>query len=150
MGFEWLPLKNYKRHYICLNCQKGFKRASEEDMKEPQSIDLSNLMEDYYKGNTRQDIVNYIQAAYQKLEVICPNCQGLMLQVHYDFEVPPRRDRKSWKKIKERLSSKTILQYDAYIYWHRRAIQEAVGDAVQLKILAQNLASLEKAAKVFR
>jgi hypothetical protein len=144
MGFEWVPLKNYKRHYICLNCQKGFKRASKEDMKEPKSMDFSNLMEDYYTSGIEQDLVEYIKTAHKQLEVICPNCQGSMLQVHYDFEVPPRRDDNSWKKLRKTMSSQMILQYDRYIQWHRLKIQKEVVTPVELSVLKQNLVKLEK------
>ena len=111
MGFEWLTPKNYKRHYICLECQKGFKRSSKEDMKNPVSEDFSNLMNEYYHSATHQDIVKYINAKYKTLEVVCPNCQNKMLQVHYVFEVPSKRDDKSWKLLRKRFSDRTVLKY---------------------------------------
>ena len=40
MGFDWIEPKNYKRNHICLKCQKGFKRSSEEDMKYSKSADF--------------------------------------------------------------------------------------------------------------
>lgn len=144
MGFEWLAPKNYKRHYICLSCQKGFKRASEKDMKVPKSVDFSTLMKDYYTSNSQEDLVKYIKTAHKELEVVCPNCQNLMLQVHYDFEVPARRDDKAWRELRNRMSSKTILRYDIYIQWHRLEIEKNVANSLELGILKQNLAKLEK------
>ncbi len=144
MGFEWIPLKNYKRHYICLKCQKGFKRASEEDRKHSKSKDLSNLMNEYYASGSQQDIVKFINASYQKMKVVCPNCRNFMLQVHYDFEVPSQRDNKSWKRLNRTMSSKTILNYEIYIQWHRLEIQKVVANSVEFKNLKQNLVKLEK------
>ena len=144
MGFEWVPLKNYKRHYICLKCQKGFKRPSEEDMKHSKSTDFSDLMDEYYASGTQQDIVKYINVSHQKMKVVCPNCQYLMLQVHYDFEVPPQRDKKSWKTLQKTMKSKTTLKYDTYIQWHHLALQKVVANSVKFKILKQNLTKLER------
>ena len=144
MGFEWLPSKNYKRHYICLKCQKGFKRPSKKDMKNPTSEDFSDLMKDYYLYSRQQDIVKYIKAKYQEITVVCPNCQNKMLQVHYDFEVPRQRDDKSWKILPKRLSSKTILKYDTYIIWHHLALKNVVANSAEWKTLQQNLVKLER------
>ncbi|NOQ73899.1 MAG: hypothetical protein GQ574_17965 [Crocinitomix sp.] len=144
MGFEWVTLKNYKRHYVCLTCQKGFKRPSEEDMKHPKSKDLSDLMNEYYTSGTQQDIVKYIKASYQKLKVVCPNCKNLMLQVHYDFEVPPQRDKKSWKSLQKTMYPKTDLKYDTYIQWHHLELKKVVANSIKFKTLTQNLAKLEK------
>ena len=144
MGFDWLVHKNYKRHYICLKCQKGFKRPSEEDMKHSNATDLSNLMNEYYASGTEQDIVKYIYAAHQKMNVVCPNCQGLMLQVHYNFEVPPQRDNKSWKTLQKTMSSEIEINYDNHIQWHHLALQKEVANSIKFKLLKQNLATLEK------
>lgn len=76
MGFEWIESKPYKRHYICLKCQKGFKRSSEKDLVSSES-----------KKN------------YQPT---CPQCQLKMIQVPYTFEVPKKKDKKAWKKLEER------------------------------------------------
>jgi predicted nucleic acid-binding protein len=143
MGFDWLAAKNYKRHYICLNCQKGFKRASEEDMKHSETHDFSDLMTEYYAATTKQDIVKYIQAAHQKMNVICPNCQALMLQVHYNFEVPRQRDTKSWKVLQKTMSSETIIKYDTYIEWHRLELQKVVANSVEFELLKGNFVKLE-------
>ncbi len=143
MGFEWVQKKNYKRHYVCLKCRKGFKRASEKEIENPVSGDLSNLMEVYYASNVRQDIVKYIQSAHEKLKVVCPNCQNSMQQVHYDFEVPPQRDKNSWRKLEEELSTKGIVQYDTYVHWHRLALQKIETNSMELKRLKQNFTKLE-------
>lgn len=143
MGFDWIPYKNYKRHYICLNCQKGFKRPSKKDMKHSVSVDLSNLMDEYYSSEVEQDILEYINAAHQKRRVVCPNCEHQLLQVHYNFEVPPRRDNKSWKALKERMSFKLLPQYNTYVHWHLSALQKTIGNLAQSKKLEQNLAKLE-------
>ena len=144
MGFDWLAPKNYKRHFICLGCQKGFKRPSEKDMKHAPSSDLSNLMDDYYASDSGQDIVKFIETAYQKLEVVCPHCGNQMLQVHYNFEVPPQRDQASWKKLRHSMQPKTEIKYDGYIQWHRLAIQREEARSARIKVLTQNLAQLEK------
>ena len=144
MGFEWIPSKNYKRHYICLKCQKGFKRPSEKDMKHAKSTDLSNLMNEYYSSGTGQDIVKYIDVSHQKIKVLCPNCQNLMLQVHYDFEVPPQRDHKSWKILRKDMSSKLAIKYDVYIHWHKLELQKVAVNSAEFKTLKQNLAKLER------
>lgn len=144
MGFEWLSSKNYKRHYICIKCQKGFKRPSEQDMKYAQATDFSNLMSEYYASDTPQDIVKYIHTAYQRLKVVCPNCQSQLLQVHYDFEVPPQRDTKSWKNLQKIMYPKTVLNYDTYIQWHRLELQKTVVNSVKFKLLKQNLVKLER------
>ncbi|MEZ5009538.1 MAG: hypothetical protein R2753_15440 [Chitinophagales bacterium] len=144
MGFDWVAKKNYKRHYICLNCQKGFKRAAEDDMKDAVDTNLSNLMNEYYASKAQQDIVNYIDEAYQKAKVVCPNCQSKMLQVDYNFEVPAQRDHKSWKKLQETLSPKMTPNYAIYIQWHRLEIQKADANSVESKILKENQAKLER------
>lgn len=143
MGFEWVPLKNYKRHFICLKCQKGFKRSSEKDMKHPVSTDLSNLMNEYYTSASKQDIVKYIEAAYQKLKIVCPNCRNQMVQVHYDFEVPSQRDNRSWKSLRETMSSKTAINYPSYIQWHHSALGKAAVGSDEFKLLKHNLEKLE-------
>ena len=144
MGFEWLTSKNYKRHYICLKCQKGFKRPSEKDMKYTQAMDLSNLMNEYYASTTQQDIVKYIHTAHQKLKVVCPNCKNQLLQVHYDFEVPAQRATKSWKNLQKTMHPKTVLNYKTYIQWHHLELEKVVANSVKFKLLKQNLIKLER------
>lgn len=142
MGFDWLAAKNYKKHYICLNCQKGFRRASEEDMKHSKTRDFSDLMTEYYAATTKQDIIKYTQAAHQKMNIVCPNCQALMLQVDYNFEVPRQRDTKSWKVLQKTMSSEIIIKYDTYIEWHRLELQKVVASSVEFKLLKGNLLKL--------
>lgn len=77
MGFEWLTNKPYKRHYICLNCRKGFKRPSKEDIISAES-----------------------KESYQPT---CPQCQQHMIQVDYTFKVPKQRDKKAWKELEKQL-----------------------------------------------
>jgi hypothetical protein len=143
MGFDWLPAKNYKRHYICLKCQKGFKRASKEDMKNTVNDDFSNLMNDYYETTPQTDIVKYINATHQKIKVSCPQCKNEMLQVHYNFEVPSLRDTKSWKKLQATLQ--TTIDYETYMQWHRIKLLETTSNTSEYKLLKQNLEKLEKA-----
>ncbi|QHI38577.1 hypothetical protein IMCC3317_39710 [Kordia antarctica] len=140
MGFEWLPTKNYKRHYICLKCQKGFKRASKEDMKNPVNDDFSNLINEYYETASKTDIVKYINARHQKIKVSCPQCKNAMLQVHYDFEVPSQRDTKSWKHLRETLQ--TTIDYETYMQWHRIKLQETPPNTPEYKLLKLNLEKL--------
>ena len=109
-----------------------------------EAADLSDLMSDYYASDSQQDIVKYINTAYQKLKVICPNCQNSMLQVHYDFEVPAQRDNKSWKLIQKRMFPKTVLDYRTYIQWHRLELQKAEKNTTRFKVLKQNLGKLIK------
>ena len=144
MGFDWLAPKNYKRHYICLSCQKGFKRASEEDMKHPKSTDFSSLMDEYYESDTKQDIVKYINGKYQEIKVVCPNCRNSMIQVHYNFEVPPQRDNKSWKNLQKKMSSKMVIPYNIYIEWHRLELEKVTVNSEKYNLLKQNLAKLKK------
>lgn len=146
MGFDWVPQKKYKRHYICLKCRKGFKRPSEKEMKDSSSKDFSNLMEEFYMSYNQQDIVKYIKNKYQEIKVTCPNCQNGMLQVHYNFEVPAQRDSKSWQKIQKTLSPKTVINYKTYIQWHLLALQKTVAKSPEHKLLKQNLLKLEKAS----
>lgn len=144
MGFDWIAAKNYKRHYICLKCQKGFKRSSKEDMKHPKSTDFSNLMNEYYESDTQQDILKYIEGRFEALKVVCPNCKNSMLQVHYNFEVPPQRDNKSWKNLQKTMSSKVVIPYDTYIEWHRLALKKVATNTDKYKLLQQNLAKLKQ------
>jgi len=144
MGFDWIAPKNYKRHYICLKCQKGFKRPSVQDMKYAKFTDFSNLMNEYYDSDTKQDIIKYINGRFEELKVVCPNCQNNMLQVHYNFEVPSQRDSKSWKKLQQTLSSKMVISYDTYIEWHRLALEKVAVNSEKYKLLQQNLAKLKK------
>ena len=148
MGFEWIPIKNYKRHYICLDCQKGFKRPSEKDMKNSESTDFSNLMNEYYATEAKQDIVKYIQKTYEKIKVVCPNCQNNMLQVPYTFEVPKQQDKKSWKTIQETWSSKTIINYNSYIHWHQLELQKITPNSTTHKLLTQNIEKLKSIVSV--
>ncbi|MGJ8743243.1 hypothetical protein [Polaribacter sp.] len=143
MGFEWLSKKNYKRHYICLKCQKGFKRASDEDMKFSKNTDLSNLMQDYYISEEKKDIVKYVNAAFKKLNITCPNCKNKMLQVHYDFEIPSQHDHSSWKGIKKTMSHKLKINYDVFIQWHLLELNKVAANSSKFKILKQNLQKLE-------
>lgn len=145
MGFDWVAPKNYKRHYICLDCQKGFKRPSKKDMKHEESADLSDLMERYYALETRQDIIEYIDLAYQNIKAVCPNCGNHMLQVHYNFEVPPHRDDRAWKKLRSTMSDKTKVSYNVPIQWHYLALKKEVEHAVETTELKENLAKLEQA-----
>jgi len=148
MGFEWLPTKNYKRHYICLACQKGFKRPSEKDLKHAESSDLSNLMPDYYAARSEQDLVTYITEAHQKLKAVCPNCQAPMLQVHYDFEVPSIRDDTAWKMLRKTLSSKMTFDVTIYIQWHRMELEKVAVNSAQYKLLLKNLKKLEALSRL--
>ena len=143
MGFEWLPKKNYKRHYICLQCQKGFKRPSKKDMKNAELPDFSNLMNDFY-ASEEQNIIKYIKAAHNKLKVTCPNCKDDMLQVHYDFEVPKQRDSKSWKTLQETLADKLIINYSVYSQWHILALKKEDNKSHKYRVLQQNLKILEE------
>lgn len=144
MGFEWVPQKNYKRHFICLNCQKGFKQASEKDRKHSKSIDISDLMNEYYASETETNILNYIYTAHQKTKVVCPNCQCMMVQVHYDFEIPAQTDNKSWKTLQKEMSTKTTIKYETYIHWHQLELKKEDKNTLKFKLLKQNLDTLEK------
>ncbi len=143
MGFEWLQKKNYKRHYICLRCQKGFKRPSIKEMKHAENQDFSNLMNEYYQESIEQDIVKYINDRYQALRVICPHCQNQMLQVAYDFEVPSMRDNKSWEQLRKVMHPKTIIDYNTYIIWHQLELQKAKRKTARFKLLKVNLEKLK-------
>lgn len=143
MGFEWIPRKNYKRHYICLACQKGFKRPSEKDLKFSESIDLSDLMPDYYASHSEEDLVQYITDAHHKLKPTCPNCEALLLEVDYTFEVPPLRDAAAWKMLRKRLSTKSILDVTVYTQWHRIEMEKVAANSAEYKQLQANLQKLE-------
>ncbi|MEM7102912.1 MAG: hypothetical protein AAF502_07285 [Bacteroidota bacterium] len=144
MGFEWLPAKKYKRHYICLNCQKGFKRPPEKDMKNPEANNLSNLMSDYYSSGKHQDLIEYINDANQKTKATCPHCKNAMIQVHYDFEVPPQRDSRAWKKLQASMAGKANIKYDTFINWHRLELKQPAVSKAKSNLLKQNLAKLER------
>lgn len=145
MGFEWVALKNYKRHYVCLDCQKGFKRASKQDMKNPEQSDLSDLMERYYAGHSSKNIIQYIDSAFKQMKAVCPQCREAMIQVSHDFEVPRQRDTKAWKELRKRLHHRTLPVYDSYIHWHRLQLQQASIAPATTSMLQDNL---EKLAKV--
>ncbi len=143
MGFSWIPFKNYKRHYICLQCRKGFKRPSKKDMKNPENDNLSNLMDKYYASESKEDIILYVNKAHQKLKATCPNCQHQMIQVHYDFEVPPQRKDKTWAEIKERFSSKLKIEYAIYIQWHILELKKVESGSKESEMLRINLKKLD-------
>ncbi len=147
MGFDWIAPKNYKRHYICLNCQKGFKRPSKEDMKHPKSLDFVNLMDKYYELDIQQNILEYINEAHQKINVICPNCQGLMQQVHYNFEVPSHRNSKAWKILQKTMAFDNTINYNIYIKWHITVLKEGVKDPDKLESIKRNLETLNNVSK---
>lgn len=147
MGFDWLPAKNYKRHYICLSCKKGFKKSSKQDMKHSYSDDFSNLMNEYYNANSSQDIVAYINEAYQKLKVVCPNCTNEMTQVHYNFEVPSQRDKKAWETLQKEMANKNDVDYSLYLKWHQLELKKKIENSDKLKLLQENLSKLERQNK---
>lgn len=146
MGFEWLPVKNYKRHYICLDCQKGYKRPSKKDMKEEERGAIPyNLMELYYNSDKKQDIVQYIREVYQEHKVTCPQCQKPMLQVSYVFKVPKQRDNKAWKDLKTYFGDKARPNYGRYIKWHQLHLDKKVKEYQPLlPLIQQNLRLLEQ------
>ncbi|WP_156112408.1 hypothetical protein [Lacinutrix jangbogonensis] len=111
-------------------------------MKHTKSIDFSGLMEEYYASGTQQDIIKYINKAFQEIRVVCPNCKNQMLQVHYDFEVPAQHDLKSWKNLQENMSSKTVIQYGTYIHWHQLELQKVAENSITFKELQLNLEKL--------
>ncbi|MFK7970132.1 MAG: hypothetical protein AB8F95_07180 [Bacteroidia bacterium] len=111
-------------------------------MKHAHAPDFSNLMSEYYASGQEHDIVTYIQTAHQKAQVVCPQCQGPMLQVHYNFEVPPHRDNRAWKRLQKTMHADTVLKFDTYIQWHRLAIQRAAKGSPELASFTQNLAKL--------
>ncbi|MEL7146815.1 MAG: hypothetical protein AAFO69_10635 [Bacteroidota bacterium] len=79
MGFEWIPPDQYyKKHFICLKCQKGFKRASDLEIK------------DLLKAK----------------EATCPQCGTPMTQVDYNFEVPSTNKDKQWKKLRQQYENR--------------------------------------------
>lgn len=147
MGFDWIPRKQYKRHYICLSCKKGFKRPSAQEMKQSEATDFSNLMNDFYSLGQKEDIINYIDNLYKKTRAICPNCKSVMIQVHYNFEVPAQRDNKSWKLLHQTMLTKTTIQYDSYLQWHRQELKKVDSNTEMFNQLMQNLAKLEKVSK---
>lgn len=147
MGFDWLPAKNYKRHFICLNCQKGFKKTSEKDLKNSEFFDVYSLMNQYYSSEKEQDIVQFIEVAYQKLKVVCPNCKNKMLQVHYNFEVPSKNDSKSWKTLKKEMQHKMTINFDVYLQWHQSELKKQTTSSDKIKALKENLAKLENQSK---
>jgi len=144
MGFEWLPGKNYKRHFICLECQKGFKRASEKDLKNKKSIDLFGLMDKYYSSDSTIDIIKFIEKEHGKLKVTCPNCRNEMIQVHYDFEIPSHRDNKSWKTLKKRYLNTGEINYNIYIQWHITKLKEVSSKSEASVALSENLNKLQR------
>lgn len=149
MGFEWLPAKNYKRHYICLDCQKGYKRPSKEDMKEEEKGTVPhNLMELYYASDRKEDILQYIHATYQNHKVPCPQCQQPMLEVSYVFKVPKQRDNKTWKELKTYFGNKAKPNYERYIKWHQWQLdrKEKAYQSL-LPLIQQNLRLLEQSKK---
>ena len=146
MGFDWIAPKNYKRHFICLPCQKGFKRSSEKDMINDTSIDIPTLLEKYYQTEEKMDILRFIMNALDKAKVACPNCRGEMVLVHYNFEVPPFRDKKAWQTLRDQYSTKTHAPLTPYIHWHRQALQEANLSTDKHNKIKQNLLALERAA----
>ncbi|MEL6675777.1 MAG: hypothetical protein AAFR61_26455 [Bacteroidota bacterium] len=117
-------------------------------MKHEASVDLSHLMEEYYQSSSEQDIVAYIEEQFEVLKVVCPHCQSQMIQVHYDFEVPARRDTKAWEKLSVALQSKTEIDYTTYIIWHKQKIRREGRKSPQFTLLQQNLEELEKAQEV--
>ncbi|MFK7797458.1 MAG: hypothetical protein AB8E82_08385 [Aureispira sp.] len=144
MGFEWLPAKNYKKHYICLHCQKGFKRASDEDRKHKRAKEnIHSLMETYYASNQRLNIVQYIDAVHIQQQEFCPQCQEAMIQVSYVFEVPRQRNQRAWNALKERLGTKQMLDYQRYIHWHEMQLKNADLDKVLLAQIQNNLGLLK-------
>lgn len=145
MGFEWLPVKNYKRHYICLDCQKGYKRPSKEDMREEEREAVPyNLMELYYNSDRKKDIVQYIQAVHQEHKVPCPQCQKTMLQVSYVFKVPRQMDNKAWRDLRTYFGEKVEPNYERYIKWHQLHLDKKE-KAYQhlLPLIQQNLRLLQ-------
>lgn len=62
----------YKDIYACFSCRKVFKQAS----------------------NTELD-----QAAKQRRQYKCPQCNEIMKDMGYDFQAPKQNDLKQWKKV---------------------------------------------------
>lgn len=143
MGFDWINPKNYKTHYICLDCQKGFKRSNSKELKHQPNTDFSSLMEDFYEQASEQDIIAYIQKAYDTLKVKCPNCSNQMVEMHYNFEVPPQRDNKAWKEIRLRYANKLLIPFENYIHWHELRIRATDNCPERQKLLAKNLKKLQ-------
>ena len=144
MGFDKIPVKNYKRHFICFQCQKGFKRPSENDLVHSGATDLSEIMNAYYDSDSKVDIVKYIEDAYQKIKAVCPNCKAAMVQVDYNFEVPPLRDNKAWKLLQQQMSSTIDISYDVYLHWHKLALEEPQLKPNKRQMLECNVTKLEK------
>ncbi len=143
MGFDWIPSKNYKRHYICLNCKKGFKKPAITDVKHAKYTDYSSLMDTYYRASLDRDIIRYIQDAIIKAKVVCPNCGGNMLQVDYNFKVPAQRDIKYWNKLEKSLTAKGKITLNTFIQWHILELQKVAVNTTKQIVLKANLEKLK-------
>lgn len=145
MGFEWLTHKKYKRHYICLHCQKGFKRPPLSDMKEEEFFELSVSMEDFYASNSSTDLLEYITHASVKTKPVCPQCKGGLRPVPYIFEVPSKNKKKNWKDLEARFNHKDSSElYEAFYYWHLNALTKTDTHSALGKKLRANKERIEK------
>lgn len=89
-------LKAYKLHYVCFDCRKQFKRVLEYDiLKEKYKKDKSFNFEKAYEKIESDTNNNFFKAA------VCPDCKKELSIIGFDFQAPPKKDKKSWMRIKK-------------------------------------------------
>lgn len=94
----------YKNHFVCFECRKGFKKIALLDYLQKKGLDLA------YK-ELRVATSGKLKAQYEKKHDItykqlldlyyenvsgCPECGTTMWPMGYDFRVPKRSDKNQW------------------------------------------------------
>ena len=93
----------YKRHFICVECRKGFKQPNEKDMADANG-ELSIFLDAFYFSKPRKrvpkDIVAQLRKKYFQNEIKCPECAAPMTEVSKGFLIPPKRKAKEWEALR--------------------------------------------------
>jgi len=155
MGNYWLrKTKRYKRHFLCFQCRKNFKKPNEKDLAEANG-ELSILLNAFYyskpKKKVSKELVQYLKEKYFNTKEKCPECALEMVEVPMSYETPTKKNINEWRNlkifynaegfVKQHLpvKKKEFIEYlEETLSWHIKMVQnvenhrsrkESVGDA---------------------
>lgn len=101
--------KDYKRHYVCFDCRKQFKRPTLADVMEHRGRrDVLNELWRTYSSPAEHAAVErrfktslvQLRSEYHALISKCPQCGHQMADLGLDFRPPPKANVRAWKSIR--------------------------------------------------
>ncbi|WP_196894772.1 hypothetical protein [Aureivirga marina] len=102
MSYYLQKIKRYKRHFICVDCRKGFKKSNEKDFAEKNG-ELSLLLNAFYFSKPKKKLSkkekDALKLKYFERVEDCPQCNQKMKEVSMSFKAPAKNKLKEWKEL---------------------------------------------------